>query len=40
MFENNYNSETNTKETEYVPVGDNTVQENNKKRKGYYSFAE
>ena len=36
MFENNYNSETNTKETEYVPVGDNTVQENNKKKKGSF----
>ncbi len=36
MFENNYNSETNTKETEYVPIGENTVQEKNKKKKGSF----
>lgn len=34
MFENNYNTETNTKETEYVPTADVMQEQNEKKKKG------
>ncbi len=37
MFENNYNTETNTKETEYVPVAE-TVQQEKKKKGGSKKF--